>query len=77
MIEKEVLNHFVPRKVLYSHAFKLVAWGSFDRKRCQRSEYTTLEFKYLVAQQTIEQLQKKLKEDTEKIKESNSGWFSI
>ena len=38
-----------------------------------RSEYTTLEFKYLVAQQTIEQLQTKLKEQTENTNQANSG----
>ena len=36
-----------------------------------------MEFKYLVAQQTIEHLQKKLKEETEKVKQASSGGFSI
>ena len=39
------------------------------RKLLSRSEHTTLEFKYSIAQQTIEQLKKKLKE-------ANSGSIS-
>ena len=48
-----------------------------SREPCLRSEYTTLEFKYLVAQQSIEQLQKKLKEQAEKVNQANSGGFQF
>ena len=53
------------------------------KKLISRSEYNheieTLKFKYLVAQETIEQLQKelKLKEEILNLKQRNSGGFLI
>ena len=48
-------------------------WTSFHKQLCLRSEYETLESKYSLAQETIEQLQKELKS----IKRTQAGFLKI
>ena len=58
-----------------SYDFECMSSDLRSEYNLKRSEVETLKFKYLVAQETIEQLRKELKtkEETYNVNQSNSG----